>query len=52
MVLEKLKQEVISYNHDLSLAGHMGIVKTIARIKQSFMWYRLTKDVELSVKSS
>ena len=51
MVPEKLKNEVISYNHDLPLTGHMGIVKTIARVKQSFMWYGLTKDVELYVKS-
>ena len=51
MVPEKLKNEVISYNHDLPLTGHMGIVKTIARVKQSFMWYGLTKDVELHVKS-
>ena len=29
----------------------MGIMKTIARVKQSFMWYWLTKDVELYVKS-
>ena len=51
MVPEKLKNKVISYNHDLPLTGHMGIVKTIARVKQSFMWYGLTKDVELYVKS-
>ena len=51
MVPEKLKNEVISYNHDLPLTGHMGIVKTIARVKQSLMWYGLTKDVELYVKS-
>ena len=30
MVPEKLKNEVISYNHDLPLTGQMGIVKTIA----------------------
>ena len=29
----------------------MGIVKTLARIKQSFMWYNMKKDVELFVKS-
>ena len=29
----------------------MGIAKTLARVKQSFMWYNLRKDVELFVKS-
>ena len=51
MVPTQLKQEVMSLNHDLPLSGHMGIVKTLARIKQSFMWYNMKKDVELFVKS-
>ena len=37
MVPNQLKQEVMSLNHDLPLSGHMGIVKTLARIKQSLM---------------
>ena len=51
MVADKLKQEVMSLNHDIPLSGHMGIAKTLARVKQSFMWYNLRKDVELFVKS-
>ena len=39
MVPDQLKQEVMSLNHDLPLSGYVGIVKTLARIKQSFMWY-------------
>ena len=48
---ESLKQEVMSWNHDLPLTGHMGITKTITRIKNSYIWYGLSKDVELFVKS-
>ena len=41
----------MSLNHDIPLSGHMGIAKTSARVKQSFMWYKMRKDVELFVKS-
>ena len=51
IVPESLKQEVISLNHNLPLTGHMGIAKTITRVKQSFIWYNMAKDIELFVKS-
>ena len=51
MVPKSIKNEVIYYNHDLPVAGHMGISKILARVKQSFMWYGMTKDIELYVKS-
>ena len=51
MVAHKLKQEVMSLNHDIPLSGHMGIAKTLARVKQSFMWYNLRKAMELFEKS-
>ena len=41
----------MSLNHDLPLTGHMGIAKTIARIKSRYTWYKLTNDVEQFVKS-
>ena len=44
---ESLKEEVMSMNHNLPLTGHMGIAKTLARIKKSFIWYGLSRDVEL-----
>ena len=51
VVPESLKEEVMSMNHNLPLTGHMGIAKTVARIKKSFIWYGLSRDVELFVKS-
>ena len=50
IVPRKLKDMVMSLNHDLPLSGHMGIAKTLSRIKLSFIWYGIFKDVELFVK--
>ena len=51
VVPESLKQEVLSLNHDIPLTGHMGIAKTLLRIRKSFIWYKMSRDVELFVKS-
>ena len=51
MVPESFKSEIMSLNHDLPLTGHMGIAKTITRVKQSYIWYGMTRDIELFVKS-
>ena len=51
VVPECLKQEVLSLNHDIPLTGHMGITKTFLRIRKSFIWYNMSRDVELFVKS-
>ena len=34
IIPECLKEKVMSLNHDIPLTGHMGIAKTIARIKK------------------
>ena len=46
-----LKQKIMSLCHDLPLTGHMGIAKTLLRIRMNYIWYRMAKDVELFVKS-
>ena len=51
VVPESLKQEVLSLNHDIPFTGHMGIAKTLLRIRKSFIWYKMSRDVELFVKS-
>ena len=51
IVPESLKEEVMSLNHNLPLTGHMGIAKTITRVKQSFTWYNMAKDIKLFVIS-
>lgn len=32
-------------------AGHLGIQKNTLKIRQSFMWHGMTRDIELFVKS-
>ena len=51
IIPECLKEKVMSLNHDIPLTGHMGIAKTIARIKSRYTWYKLTDDVEQFIKS-
>ena len=51
VVLECLKQEVLSLNHDIPLTGHMGIAKMLLRIQKSFIRYKMSREVELFVKS-
>ena len=51
VVPESLKGEVMSMTNNLPLTGHMGIAKTVAHIKKSFIWYGLSRDVEFFVKS-
>ena len=51
IVPDQLKEEVIRLNHDIKSGGHAGIKRTLSRVKQSFMWYGMTKDTELFVKT-
>lgn len=44
MPKEKIK-ELSEWNHDHILAGHLGIAKTLARVKRQFVWPGLGKDV-------
>lgn len=45
---EKEKENIITNAHNV---GHEGIEKTIARIKQSYFWLGMKKEVELHIKS-
>lgn len=37
--------EVMRYHHDLPTAGHMGIEKSLSRIRQTFYWPGMTNSV-------
>ncbi len=39
---EKIK-DILELNHDHMLAGHLGIAKTLARVKRQFVWPGLGK---------
>ena len=52
-IVPQLKvKEILIENHDHLLTGHLGIAKTIARIKRHYIWKGLKKDVVAHVTSS
>jgi hypothetical protein len=52
LILPRVKvKEILIENHDHMLAGHLGIAKTIARIKRHYIWKGLKKDVVTHVTS-
>jgi hypothetical protein len=48
--LVKIK-EIIEANHDHMLAGHLGIAKTLARIKRQYKWPQMKQHIVLHIKS-
>ena len=46
-----LVQEVLSEAHDSAWSGHLGIAKTLERVKERFFWPTLASDVTAYVKS-
>ena len=46
VVPESLKKSVLSLHHDIPSAGHQGIARTKARLKEKFFWFQMSKDVE------
>ncbi len=47
IVPKALQEQVLELCHDNYAAGHLGEEKTLARLKQSFTWYNLAKDVKV-----
>ena len=45
------RKEVIRFNHDVRTAGHLGQTKTVAKVKESFFWYGMARDVVQYVKT-
>lgn len=50
VVPEKLRPIVIRECHDSPLAGHMGIKKTVNRVRQRYFWPSLIHDVKSYVR--
>ena len=46
VVPDALKNEVLVWCHDHITSGHLGITKTLERIKQRFYWKNYKKEVE------
>jgi transposase InsO family protein len=49
VIPQALRQEILCGCHDSKTAGHLGIKKTLERVKGKYFWYGMTKDVELYV---
>ncbi len=47
----KLRVEIISMHHDTPEAAHMGIKKTLGRLKQNFYWPAMVRDVNDYVRT-
>jgi hypothetical protein len=47
----RLQQLLLSEAHDTVIAGHMGRDKTLAKVKQWFVWDGMAKAVDLYVRS-
>ena len=46
VVPKGLRAEILREMHDAKTAGHLGVTKTLGRIKQRFYWYRCSQDVK------
>ena len=51
IVPESMKNLVLEINHDHMLAGHLGVAKTLLKIKRQFTWPSMAKDVKQYVKT-
>uniref|UniRef100_A0A3B3RAY2 Gypsy retrotransposon integrase-like protein 1 n=1 Tax=Paramormyrops kingsleyae TaxID=1676925 RepID=A0A3B3RAY2_9TELE len=50
-VPESLKNTVLQYYHDHPTAGHLGMTKTLARLKHRFFWPNMSSGVKKYVSS-
>ena len=50
-VPKELKQEILEKCHDDTFAGHMGIKKTVARIRERFWWSEMRPDIKKYIGS-
>ena len=48
---ESKRKEILENYHDHMLAGHLGIAKTLSKVKRQFTWPTLAKDVKQYVTS-
>ncbi|KAI4899348.1 hypothetical protein NFI96_008696 [Prochilodus magdalenae] len=48
---ESIRGSLLKYFHDHPTAGHLGITKTVARLRLRFFWPKMRKDVKTYVLS-
>ena len=40
---ESLRESVLSFHHDLPIAGHQGVARTKSRLKEKVFWFQNIK---------
>ncbi len=48
---KELRTKIIRECHDRAIAGHLGIAKTVQRVRESFWWRGLERDVAVYVRT-
>ena len=46
LVPTQLKEEMLRHFHDSATGGHLGVIKTVARLRQRCYWYGMVRDVQ------
>ena len=49
LVPKVLRKEVLRNCHDSVCAGHLGVNKTVEKLRKKFYWYRYKEDVRLHI---
>ena len=49
VVPQSLQKFILSLNHDLPLAGHAAVDRTLAKLKMKYYWHGMTLDVQAYV---
>lgn len=47
---DEIKQ-ILSENHNSSISGHCGYLRTYKRIKENYKWAKMKKDIKNFIKS-
>ena len=42
----KLRKTVLKQLHDVPTAGHLGVKKTLMKVRSRYFWFGLRRDVE------
>ena len=50
LVPRVLRHEVLLNGHNSIFSGHLGVNKTVGRVKQKFHWYKMRLDIKLHIK--
>ncbi len=50
LVPKVLRQEVLQHCHNVMLGGHMGVAKTLGKLRSQFHWYGVSTDVKAHIQ--